>query len=225
VKSVHEDPSKGIDMNHTPLTTDEQPRRGTRTAALGVTAGLLGGGAIGLVMTVPSLTSAASDDGSGAAVVALQDDGSTEVPADGERPEPGERLRELLQPLVDDATITADQADAVTEHLVENRPERDHHRRHHRGPGRDGEVVAGLLGIDVETLRAELEAGNSLADIAAANGIDVQSVVDALVDEAAAHLELAVDSGRLTDDEAADRLARITERIEGGVDRVPGQRG
>jgi hypothetical protein len=216
-------------MNPTLPNRDEQPRRGRRNAALGVTAGVLGGGAIGLLMTMPSLTSAASDDAttdaaaSGAAI-ALQDDGE----APDERPEPGEKLRELLQDLVDDGTISSAQADAVTEHLVENRPERDH-GRHRRGPhvrpGRDGDVIAGLLGIEVEALRDELRAGNSIADIAAANDVDVQIVIDALIDEAAAHLEQAVADDRLTDDEAADRLARISERIEAGVNRTPPVRG
>ena len=206
-------------MHPTTPRTDEAPRTGKRAVALGVTAGVLGGGAIGLLLTVPSLTSAASADDP-TPVIALQDDGAGDAPT--ERPEPGAELRELLQDLVDEGTITAGQADAVTDHLVENRPERRHHRR---GPGRDGEVVAGLLGIDVETLRDELRSGNSLADIAAANDVDIQTVVDALVDEAAEHLELAVENGRLTDDEAADRLARIGERIEDRVNRVPGQRG
>jgi hypothetical protein len=218
-------------MNPTLTTSDERPGRGKRTTAIGVTAGLLGGGAIGLLMTVPSLTSAASDGGSVAdPVVALQDDGATDTSTDApeERPEPGVRLREVLQPLVDDATITAAQADAVAEHLVEQRPERGergHHRRNHRGPGRDGEVVADLLGIDTETLRSELQAGNSIADIAAANGVDVQTVVDALVDAAEEHLDLAVENGRFTADEAAERLAEIGEKIEERVNTAPPVRG
>lgn len=220
-------------MNAIPQTDDAQPRRGKRTTAIGATAGLLGGGAIGLLMTMPSLTSAASDDTAVVepAPVALQDDGGVDAPETDERPQPGERLREMLQPLIDDGTINSSQADAVAEHLVENRPERGDRNGHTRGrgpfglPGRDGEVVADLLGIDVDTLRAEVRAGNSLADIADANGVDIQIVVDALVEEAAAHLELAVQEGRLTDDEAADRLAHFTERVENGVTKIPRTRG
>ena len=37
-------------------TQSEQSRRTRRNAAIGVTAGLLGGGAIGLLIGVPSLT-------------------------------------------------------------------------------------------------------------------------------------------------------------------------
>ena len=218
-------------MDSTRETNDRAPRRTKRNTAIGVTAGLIGGGAIGLLMTVPSIGSAASDDSTPApepAVAALQD-GSTDV----ERPEPGTRLRELLQVLVDDATITGDQADAVTRHLIENRPDRpdrgDHGRRHHRGrPGGaafDGEVIAGLIGIDVEQLRAELGAGNSIAVIAEANGIDVATIVDALVAEVEAHLDQAVEDNRLTEDEAAERLGTAAGRIADRMDRTPPVRG
>ncbi len=216
-------------------TTTPTPTRGSkRSTTIGVAAGLLAGGAIGLVATVPSLTSAASDDSSD--VVVLQDDTdetTDEVtPTDegtDERPEAGEMLRETLQPLVDDGTITEAQADAVTSHLVENRPERGDRdgrvgrisRRGVDGHGRNGTVVADLLGIDNETLRSELMAGNSVADIAEANGIDVQTVIDALIADAESHVDLAIEHG-LDEDRAAERLERISERIEEGVYRTRG---
>ncbi len=207
-------------------TPSGTPTTGTKRATtIGVAAGLVAGGAIGLVATVPSLTSAAADD-SGDAVVALQDDtddttdDTTDETTD-ERPEVGDRLRETLQELVDDGTITDTQADAVTEHLVENRPERTRrgHLRGLDGHRGDGSVVADLLGIDTETLRTELADGNSIADIAEANGIDVQTVIDALIADAESHLDLAVDHG-LDEDRAAARLDRIAERIEEGVYRT-----
>jgi len=213
------------------ITQNKQPRRIRRNAAIGVTAGLLGGGAIGLLMTVPSLTSAASDDtGSVAdAVVAVQEVAITDTSGtltDTDRPDPGVRLRELLQQLVDDGVIDDTQADAVTQLLIENRPERgergDHGPgRHERGPARDGEVIAGLLGIDVESLHSELQSGNSIAAIAEANGVDVQTVIDALVAEASSHVDLMVESERLTAEEAAAMKANLTERITA---RVNGER-
>ena len=218
-------------------TPTKQPRRTRRNAAIGVTAGLLGGGAIGLLMTVPSLTSAASDDSGSVAgaVVAVQEYGSTDttgaIVTDADRPDPGVQLRDLLQQLVDDGVIDDTQADAVTQLLIENRPERgergdfgrgDHGPgRFERGPARDGEVVAGLLGIDVETLRTQLRAGDSIATIADANGVDVQTVIDALVAEASAHVDLMVESDRLTAEEAATMKANLAERITA---RVNGER-
>ncbi len=213
-------------------TQNETPNRTRRNTAIGVTAGLLGGGAIGLLMAVPSFSSAASDDAGSDVVpaVVVQDDVSdiSDV-SDADFAQPGRQLRALLQQLVDDGTIDGDQADAVTQLLIENRPERGDlgpGRGHHgeRGPGRDGEIVAGLLGIDVETLHADLEAGSSIAEIATANDVDPQTVIDALVTEATGHIQLMVDDGRLTDDEAATMLANITERITARVNgELPGR--
>ncbi|MDJ0770058.1 MAG: hypothetical protein QNJ12_14750 [Ilumatobacter sp.] len=212
------------------MTNPRATSTAKRNTAIGVTAGVLGGSAVGLLMTMPSLTSAASDDdvGTTEAVVALQDDGDAEVPVDGERPEPGERLRELLQPLVDDSTITAEQADAVADHLVENRPEREGRRGHRgrNGHARASQVVADAIGIDRETLRDGLRDGKSVADIAEENGADVDAVIAALVEQASERLEQAVENERMTADEAADKLAEIEERITEGIDDVrPGRGG
>ena len=152
------------------------------------------------------------------------DDTATDVT--GPEAERGTRLRETLQELVDAGTITATQADAVTEHLVAQMPERGDHRGEHRAdrgrrPGMDGEVVAELLGIDLADLRSGLRAGQSIADLAEANGVDVDTVIDALVAEAAGHLDLAVENGRLTEAEAAEQLVDVTERITA---RVNGER-
>ena len=45
--------------------------------------------------------------------------------------------------------------------------------------------------------------------MAAANDVDVQTVIDALVAEATAHLDEAVENGRLTEAEAAERAADL----------------
>lgn len=215
------DPTRTDPSTTDPTTTDPAVRR-RRTTVAGVAAGLLAGGAIGLVATVPSLTSASSADTADDAVVALQaadDTGDTgDAPAD--RPEPGERLREALQPLVDDGTIDTAQADAVATHLAEMRPERGE-RGHRIRAARHAPMVAELIGIDVETLRTELEAGRSIADVAEANGVDPQVVVDGLVADAQAHIDLAIDHG-LDEERAAERLERVTERIEESVYRTPG---
>lgn len=212
--------------SHTSSTpTRRTPRR--RGTILGVSAGVIGGGLVGLAMTVPTFTNAASTNpastDTGATLVALQDsDTTTTDTTPGAPAERGTRLRETLQELVDDGTITATQADAVTEHLVAQAPERGGHRadRGHR-PGMDGEVVAELLGIDAAELRSGLRDGQSIAELAEANGVDVQTVIDALVDEAVDHIDLAVENGRLTEDEAAEKLVDVTERITA---RVNGER-
>ena len=211
-----------------------------RNTAIGLTAGLLGGGAIGLMLGVPGLTSAAGPSPS--AVVAQEDTPTDDTTAtddtvaddtttddtttdetsdDGDiRPEPGVRLREQLQELVDNGTLTSEQADAVTTFLVENRP--DHgfpggfpggHGRGHGVFGIERGEIAELLGLEPDELGDLLRDGQSLAEVATAQGVDVQTVIDALVNDVKEHLDEAVANERLTQEEADAKLAEITERI------------
>ena len=214
-------------------------KKNQRYAALGLTAGLLGGGAAGLVLGTPGFSAAA---GTAPSLVQQEDTPDDTTTADDTTDDTttddtttddmtqrgaamGDHLRESLQVLVDDGTLTAEQADAVAEHLVANRPDRGElggrGHGHHRGGAFDGEVVAGIIGIDAESLREQLRAGSSLAEIAEANGVDPQVVIDALVAEATEHLALAVENGRLTQAEADERLADLTERTTERVNTAP----
>ncbi len=135
---------------------------------------------------------------------------------------PGERLRDALQPLVVDGTLSADQADSVATHLVENRPERsDRGNRGRRGPGKSGrsEVLTELLGIGADELRDELRTGATLAELAAAKGVETSALVAALMTEAEERLNAAVEAEQMTADEAAEKLTEIetgiTDKING----------
>jgi polyhydroxyalkanoate synthesis regulator phasin len=243
----------GNDPTDGPATPASGGSTGKRTATVGLAIGLLGGAAAGMVIGVPGLSSAASDS---PAVLEQTDPtdptetidttGTTETtdPTDTERAEAvqaeaTERLRESLQDLVDDGTISAEQADAVAAHLVENRPDRGRFGDHEgRGPGRgaghlpglggpghgrfgspfDGEVLE-TLGIDAATLRAGLEDGKSLAEIAAEQGVEVQTLIDELVAEGSERIDEAVTNGRLDADQAADRKAELESRITEMVNR------
>ena len=139
-------------------------------------------------------------------------------------------IRTELQNLVDDGTITAAQADAVAADLASSLPDRGPGRPGgpgwgHRHPGFDGEVLAGLLGIDVETLRSDLRDGKTVAEIAGEQGVDVQTVIDSLVAEAKSHLDLSVENGRLTQEEADAKLAEVTQRITDFVNNGLPERG
>ena len=191
-----------------------------------VTAGLLAGGAIGFAAGVPGLTSAA-DTPTVDTVDADLDNGDDHV-------DRVSRIREVLQPLVDDATIDGDQADAVSQHLVESMPRRGEAHRGGRDLAARSEVVTDLLGIDAETLRAELAAGSTLAEVAVANGVSTDDLVAALVAEAAERIAEHVEEGSLTEEEAAAKLADITDRVServnsvapiGGEGHGPGHRG
>ena len=87
-----------------------------------------------------------------------------------------------------------------------------------------GDTLTGLLGIDAETLRSKLKDGSTLADIAAAQDVEVADVVDALVtaiSEKAAEHDREIDTDELT--------AKITALVNGerpdGADDAEGKRG
>ncbi len=83
----------------------------------------------------------------------------------------------------------------------------------HRGRGHRLDAVTDLLGLSGDEIRDRLEAGESLAEIAGAEGVGSDALVDALVAAADERLDAAVEADRLTADEAEDKLAEITERI------------
>ena len=62
-------------------------------------------------------------------------------------------------------------------------------------------------------LRDLLQDGQSLADVATAQGVDVQTVIDTLVNAAKEHLDEAVTNGRITQEEADAKLVDLTARI------------
>ncbi len=95
--------------------------------------------------------------------------------------------------------------------------------RGHRGGGCDNEAVAAVLGLTVDELHAAREAGSSLADVAAAQGVDVNDVIQAIVDDKAEHLADEVASGEITQAEADQRLEDIQARATERVNHVPGE--
>ena len=81
------------------------------------------------------------------------------------------------------------------------------------GPGRgwagQGDVLdtaADVLGMTPDALRSELQAGKSLAELAEEKGVDTQTIVDAVHSETEERLQEAVESGRLTQDQADEVL-------------------
>lgn len=123
------------------------------------------------------------------------------------------RIREALEELVTNGTITAEQADAVAAHLALNLP---HLRGHFLGRGAALEILsesADAIGIEVSELREALADGQSIADLATANGVDPQVVIDALVADFNAYVDEAVANGRLTEEQAAEKKANAPERL------------
>lgn len=83
----------------------------------------------------------------------------------------------------------------------------------HRGVGVGLDVAADALGLTMDELRTRIEADDTLAEIAKAEGVDPQKVIDAMVAEAATRIDEAVADGRLTAAEATDRKAEIKTEI------------
>ena len=91
-----------------------------------------------------------------------------------------------------------------------------------RGP-RSADTIAETLGLTVDELQAARAAGQSVADVAAAQGVDVDTVVQAIVDDVEAHLAAEVAEGDITQEEADAKLAGAEEHVTERVNTVPGE--
>lgn len=182
--------------------------------------------------------------GAGWAVAGESDDTTTtdtgpEATQDG-RTGMVQRMRDALAGLVDDGTITQDQATTVAETLADSAPMHDGARGPgHRammggqfgdmmgaGPGMMGghggmmgagagglDVAADALGLSQDKLRAALADGDTLADVAEQQGVAVEDLVDAFVTAAQEHMQEAVDQGRLTQEQADEMIDVMKDRM------------
>lgn len=89
-----------------------------------------------------------------------------------------------------------------------------------RGAGLD--VAASTIGVTVDELRAALESGQSIADVANAHGVDPQTVIDAMVADAKTHLADEVTEGHLTQEQADSISADLEQRITDLVNHTGG---
>ena len=169
-----------------------------KLVSISLGAGLIVGSAAGLI-AVPAISGA-------------QTANTTATTAPANRPDPSVRLNETLKPLVDAGTITQAQADAVIAALKADMPERGEHGRGGKGgPGMD--VAAQALGMTADELHTALKGGQTLAQVAESKGVNVQVVVDALIASATNHINEKVASGDITQAEADEKLANVTERV------------
>lgn len=209
--------------------------------ALSISAGLVGGGIAGAVLGVPGLSGAQEDDTTTTEAPAPQPPDTPDAPDGPEAPIPTpgapgeerggppskeematrhrERLAEVLAPLVQDGTLTQEQADKVIEALIAAKPDRGPafaggHHGHGPGRGMGGlREAAEVLGMEPRELAEALRDGSTLADVARSRDVDPQKVIDALVADVSEHLDRAVESGRLTREQADERLAQAREKI------------
>ena len=137
-----------------------------------------------------------------------------------ERPQP---FAELFEELVANGTLTADQAQTVQDAISERLGDRPFRQRHRRGHGLG--TAAEAIGIEVSDLAAALRDGQTIADVAADNGVDAQVVIDAMVASAVEHIDQAEADGRIDADRSAELQAEASERISSFVNEGPGEDG
>jgi hypothetical protein len=185
------------------------------TIVLASTVGLgaLGAAAIPAMADTVSPSPSASSSASGST-------GSSTADADRQA-DIQQRILDDLAGLVSDGTLSQEQADKVAETLASKMPA--------GGPGGHGgrgghggmlglSTAATAIGITEDELRTELEAGKSIAQVAEAEGVSEQTVIDALVKAAEDHFAEEVASGEHTqaevDAKLADLEARVTEMVQ-----------
>ena len=93
----------------------------------------------------------------------------------------------------------------------------------------DTSVAAKAIGISESDLVTDLKNGQTMADIAKANNVDPQKVIDALVADGKQELAAAVTAGTLTQAQAdsmqTDLTQRMTDQVNGAFPAHPGGPG
>lgn len=90
---------------------------------------------------------------------------------------------------------------------------------HERHPGlrrlrhHEFKVAADTIGVKPAELRADLKAGQSVADVATAKGVAVDTVVNAVVKDASAKIDQAVTNGKLTQAQADAAKAKLPAQV------------
>jgi hypothetical protein len=87
--------------------------------------------------------------------------------------------------------------------------------------GRGLDAAAEYLGLTDDQLRAQLENGKSLADVAKAQDKSVDGLIDALVADAKTKLDAAVKDGRITQSQEDSMLSELKSHITDFVNGTP----
>ncbi len=189
---------------HSMTTPTKQMKKGSpiRTGLAGAAIGAAA--LVGGLVALPALAGAQDD---------LEPETTDTAPV--ERPD-------ILGDLVDEGVITQEQADTIRERFEAFRAEHGGrfghgHGRHHPFRGEASEVVTDLLGLTEDEIREGFQDGQSLADLAEAQGVGTDALVDALVAEAQANVAEKLADGDITQDRADAILADLEARIEARV--------
>jgi hypothetical protein len=130
---------------------------------------------------------------------------------------------ETIDEAVADGRLTEKQAERLKERVGEGGflfppglpPDGLHMRG---GPGFMADAAAEALGMNKDELIEALKDGNSLAEMAEAQGMDLEDFKAALLDQVKAQLGEVVAAGDLTQEQADDIFQRTEENIDSIVD-------
>lgn len=136
-------------------------------------------------------------------------------------------LKTRVDAAVDDGRLSQEQGDELKERIDSGYSPLVFGGSGVRGFGHFGHFAdlggaASYLGVTEAELRAELEDGKSLADVARAEGKSVEGLVQKIVDSASERLDQAVEDGRLTRARADEIKQDLKPRITDLVNREPG---
>jgi hypothetical protein len=166
-----------------------------------------------------------------AGIAGAQDDAPTlddPAPVENEdttRPDRGdraERRQAKIDQLIEDGVITEEQAEDMAAIRAAVQEQREAARTEKQA------AIAEVLGIGVDELVAAREEGTTLAELA---GDDLPAVVDFFTEQATERIAERVESGRITQEQADERLEGLNERIESRIEnggfggRGEGRRG
>ncbi len=143
----------------------------------------------------------------------------------------GEGPASVLSNLVDDGTLTQDQADKVGDAFETQREERQGMREERQGMQEESRaqmqaLITSTLGISEEDLESAREDGTSLAELA---GDQKDALIAAIADHMTSKIDQGVAAGNLTQEQAdemkADATSRATDIVEGNGGRGRGHGG
>ena len=86
-------------------------------------------------------------------------------------------------------------------------------------------TITEALGVSADELQAAKESGQSIADIATAQGVDIQNVIDSIVANIQARIDEKVATGDIDADRAAEKSENLEERVTSRVNGERGERG
>jgi hypothetical protein len=198
-----------------------------------------GAGALAALVTGGLVSVYAQDGGTGSTTQASPDQQDHEAQRDAFLQKVADRLGVPLDTLkealkgasldtvdekVASGEITEDQAARMRERIEAGDfgfgpggPHRGH-EEHGPGLGADRGELAAFLGIDEEALHDALQSGQTLAQVAEANGKSRDDLKAFLRQQAADALNQAVTDGELTQDQADQKLAGLDANLDALID-------